>query len=623
MLLRYTFIVIFSSSLRHSFLYKYNDMFLRILFMFLWTLSLSSFMIAQSPYMLRGDQAYHTYDRVEILQTGDTTMSNSINNYNRKELIQYFKKIHESENLTPKDRYDLRHIFADNMEFLSQNLQTEDALVPADMELFRSGSDEKDNESSSHDTEVGTYRRDPLLKYFYKSRANFLELTTPSFKMFINPVMQLSYHHQVNNDNIVFQNTRGVDVRAYIDDKVYFYTQLLENQRSYLDFVETRIQKYQALPGQGYWKGYNSTVSENLKGYDFFNARAYVGFNPVKSINIEFGHGNHFIGNGVRSLLLSDFSANYLYLKFNTRIWKFHYQNIFAEMSPVTAVAAQKGDKLLPKKYTAMHYLSFKPNTRFEVGIFETVVFARPDHFEFQYLNPVILYRAVEHAIGSPDNVILGLNAKWNPIKGVSLYGQFVMDEFKLSEVKEQTGWWANKFGGQIGLKYINALGIDHLDLQVEYNAVRPYTYAHRDTLPSLPNYSVANYSHSNQPLAHPLGANFKEVIFVARYKPTDRLYILAKGLFTKYGDDRPGEDWGGNILTPLENREQDYGNVIGQGLKTHVAAFNVDVSYEIFHNYFLDLQGMWRQTQTDVTKDQHYIGGGVRVNIANISYDY
>jgi hypothetical protein len=59
--------------------------------------------------------------------------------------------------------------------------------------------------------------------------------------------------------------------------------------------------------------------------------------------------------------------------------------------------------------------------------------------------------------------------------------------------------------GLQLGAKYINALGIKNLDLQLEYNRVRPFTYSHRD--------SVANYTHYNQPMAHPLGANFSETI--------------------------------------------------------------------------------------------------------------
>ena len=575
---------------------------------------------AQSPYILRGDQAYHSYDRAEILKLADTSLISSINNFNRKELISYFKKVWENDDLTQKDKYDLMHVFSDNYEFLDDHVVEKIVETKDENSLFRSGDQEETQEEG---ITKNTFLQTPILKYFYKTPANLLQLETPSFSVFVNPVVQVAYHHQVDNDNVVFQNTRGIEARAYIDKKVYFYTQLIENQRSYLSYVEDRIQKYKTLPGQGSWKSYQSTVLDKLTGYDFFNAKAFVGFNPVKSINVEFGHGNHFIGNGLRSLLLSDYAHNYLYLKFNTRIWKFQYQNIFAELSPTTSIAIGNGDKLLPKKYSASHYLSFKPNNAFELGVFETVVFARKDHFEFQYLNPVIFYRAIEHTIGSPDNVILGLNMKWNTLKHFSFYGQFVMDEFKLSEVKKQSGWWANKFGVQAGFKYINVLGIDHLDMQVEYNAVRPYTYAHRDTLDISSNYSIANYSHSNQPLAHPLGANFRELIILARYKPFNRLYIQAKGLLTTYGDDRPGENWGGNILLPLQSIEMEYGNFIGQGIKTKVMALNVDLSYEIFHNYFIDLQGMWRKTQTDISKDQHYIGGGFRVNFANITYDY
>ena len=66
-----------------------------------------------------------------------------------------------------------------------------------------------------------------------------------------------------------------------------------------------------------------------------------------------------------------------------------------------------------------------------------------------------------------------------------------------------------------------------------------------------------------------------------------------------------------------------EYGNFIGQGIKTKVAAINFDMSYEVFHNYFIDFQAMWRQTTTNIKKDQHYIGGGFRINLANVTYDY
>ena len=92
--------------------------------------------------------------------------------------------------------------------------------------------------------------------------------------------------------------------------------------------MEDRIFRFQTIQGQGFYKDYNSGVIENLRGYDYLNAQAYVGINVSKSVAIEFGHGKHFIGNGIRSMLISDYANNYFYLKFNTRVWKLHYQNV-------------------------------------------------------------------------------------------------------------------------------------------------------------------------------------------------------------------------------------------------------------------------------------------------------
>jgi hypothetical protein len=577
-----------------------------------------SWVQGQSPYMLRGDQAYHTYDRLEILRKLDTSLNNSINNYNRKELVQALRQMKTGVGLTSKDIYDIRHILHDNIEFLNRdNSRNPETKLP---EFFRDSSDIFAAESDSlFAREI--FLRDPVWKYFYHTRANFLELETPDFKLYINPILHLSYHNQTGNDAVIFQNTRGVEVRSYIDNKVYLYTQLLENQRSFLDYVDRRAQRLKALPGQSFYKTYQSRVLNSVRGYDFFHTRAFVGFQATKSIQMEMGHGNHFIGNGVRSLLLGDLGPNYFYASILTRMWKFNYQNIFAELAPITPQSVS-GDESFPKKFKTTHYLSFNPSENFEIGIFESVVFGRQSGFEWQYLNPVILYRAVEQSLGSPDNVLVGLNIKYNPIKYISLYGQLVLNEFRLNELLAGTGWWGNKYGIQYGGKYINAFGIDHLDLQYEFNTVRPYTYTHRGMLEET-GYSIASYSHYHQPLAHPLGANFRETILLARYKPHNKVYLQGRFLYTVFGDDEGEENWGGDILKPYETRKQNFDNFTGQGIKNIIQAFHLDMSYEFRHNYWLDIQAMWRTTRSEETLSQHYLGGGIRVNISQLHYDY
>jgi hypothetical protein len=162
-------------------------------------------------------------------------MINSINNYDRNLTVDFFKNIWQNDGLTKKDRYDLLHIYSDNFEFL----ETQDSIdVPVSQNevIFRVGANE--SPSSYQQINKSAFEQNPILKYFYKTPANLLQLHTPSFELILNPVIQLSYHHQVNNENIVFQNIRGLEARAYIDKKVYFYTQLLETQRSFLNYTK-------------------------------------------------------------------------------------------------------------------------------------------------------------------------------------------------------------------------------------------------------------------------------------------------------------------------------------------------------------------------------------------------
>jgi len=539
---------------------------------------------SQSPSVIRSDRLQHT----------------GFQRYDRNEWGVMLLEISEHQGFTPLDSADVRHILADQAEFTRDTSHKWVRNILAESNVKK-----------------------PWLGVFYPTTSSFLYIQRPDFNMVVNPVIHAAYYSGIQENRILFQNTRGVDIRAYIDKKLYIYTRILENQRSFPLFADQRIQDYQAIPGQGSWQPYQSSVIENLRGYDYFTATAYAGFAASKNIHLEFGHGNHFIGHGLRSLLLSDHAHNYLYLRLDTRMWRFRYQNIFAELS-ATSAAANPLERILPKKYMAAHYLSYAPSSRWEIGFFESVIFARENGFELQYLNPVILYRAVEQWIDSPDNVLLGLNARYHPVRGVQLYSQLIVDEFRLSEVRKNSGWWANKVGWQAGAKYYNAFGIDHLDLQAEFNAVRPYTYTHWDTLAAVPSFAKASYSHYNQPLAHPLGANFREGLLQIKYMPHFSWNINARFLYTIYGKDAQGQNWGGNILLHNGSKMQLYSNRIGQGIPASVSSFFLEVSHEIAHNVFIDFNALVRrQTTGELAEWQNFIGGGVRVNAFAQHYDY
>ena len=240
-----------------------------------------------------------------------------------------------------------------------------------------------------------------------------------------------------------------------------------------------------------------------------------------------------------------------------------------------------------------MHHLDMAITKWLNIGLFEGVIFGREDHFEFGYLNPIIFYRSIEQQNGSFDNAIVGLDFKANIAKRVQAYGQFSLDEFVLSEVTSNSGWWGNKWGIQLGAKYIDAFNIKNLDLQLEHNRVRPFTYSHGD--------SVANYTHYNQPLSHPLMANFQELIGVARYQPAPKWLAMGKIIWHQQGRDSSAVNYGSNIFLPNTPpyRTSDYGFNIGSGWKTNVLYASFLLSYELKQNMFLELNAIVRRQET------------------------
>ena len=224
-----------------------------------------------------------------------------------------------------------------------------------------------------------------------------------------------------------------------------------------------------------------------------------------------------------------------------------NYENLFMELMPQFK---KTGDVLLDRKYAAMHHLSMDVTPWLNVGLFEGIVFGRENRFDFQYLNPIIFLRHVEGFIGSPDNAVAGLDFKANFAKSFQVYGQLLLDEFQANELLKKTGYWANKYGYQLGLKYVDAFKIDNLDLQVETNMVRPFTYSHYD--------STANYTHYNQFLAHPLGSNFQEFIGILKYQPIPKLRVDFRGIYYMKGLDLNGENFGGNPFELYKTRTKN-----------------------------------------------------------------
>jgi hypothetical protein len=540
----------------------------------------------QTTYLPQGARENVLIERLEIKAGTDSIFNFSkIKPYSRKQFIPHLGRIDSIVSLSKVDEYNRHIAMLSNIEWATGN-------------------------------RTDYLSKKPWGKNFYQTPANLFEINKEDFFLAVNPVFQFVFSKENDNDETLFLNSRGISVRGRIANKIGFAAYVTDNQERDPLYVQQFVNERKAVPGAGYYKEFKTT------GYDYFDARGHFTFNVAKYIDLSFGYDKNFIGNGHRSLFLSDFSNNALFLKLNTRIWKLNYQNLFMELH---GAEPRAGDRLLDKKYAVMHHLDAAITKWLNIGLFEGVVFGRKDHFDFGYLNPIIFYRSIEQQNGSFDNSVIGLDAKANIAHKFQFYGQLLFDEFLLSEIKKNRGWWGNKWAVQAGAKYIDAFNIKNLDLQVETNRVRPFTYSHGD--------SVANYTHYNQPLAHPLGANFQEWIGIARYQPAPKWLVQGKLIYYVQGRDTAaagvGANFGSNIFLPNTPpyRKEDYGFDLGSGQRTKVALASFLLSYEWKPNLFFDGNIVIRKQTADKNSlpgdDAFIISAGIRWNMHRREFDF
>jgi hypothetical protein len=268
-----------------------------------------------------------------------------------------------------------------------------------------------------------------------------------------------------------------------------------------------------------------------------------------------------------------------------------------------------------------MHYLSFVPGRRWNISLFESVIWQVNDSsfhrgFEWSYLNPIIFFRPIEYNLGSFDNVNMGLNLRYTAARGIALYGQFIIDDVRVEDLVEGNGQYRSKYGVQTGIRTFDLFGINNLYFQAEYNTIRPYVYSHRSP--------VQNYSNAKEALAHPMGANTKEAVLIAKYN-FKRLYLHLKYVWSGFGLDSGGINYGKNIFAGYDY-PNEYDNYTTQGLYTTLNQLDMSVSWLINPAYNLNLfAGATFRSEQNVSMDNRYVyfSFGLRTSLRNLYYDF
>ena len=459
---------------------------------------------------------------------------------------------------------------------------------------------------------------------------NMVQIQGEDYWLALNPIVDLQMGKASDIDaSYTYVNTRALNFRGGLGKQINFTTTVFESQgrfagyfNDYAESIKPSGGNSAIIPGVGIAKRFKTDA------YDFPLAEADITFTPSKVFDFQLGYGRNFIGDGYRSLLESDGASPYRYFKINTTFWKIKYTNTYMWLKDVRPEATI--EKTYASKFMANHYLSWNVSNKLNFGFFESVVWTDSNNrgFDVNFVNPIIFYRTVEFTSSSKSgNALLGITSKYKWNNQINLYGQFLIDEFSVSDVKAANKSWKNKFGSQIGAKYYNAFQVKDLFLQLEYNHVRPYVYSHSAV--------ITNYGHNNQSIGHQWGGNFEELAAIARYHK-GRIFADAKITTGTRGlDFDSAEDnynYGGNIYKGYdEKRPYNTGVKVGQGNKTNVFISDIQGGYlinpitnlKLFGNFIYRNFDPTKETASTFKQNTTWFTVGLRSDIFNWYFDY
>ena len=443
------------------------------------------------------------------------------------------------------------------------------------------------------------------------------------FKLAVNPLFNFSLQRTVeDSSHYCHQNTRGLELKGMIGNDLYFETSYYESQSSFVPYVNDYVEQYGVVPGLITVKNFKTT------SWDYGTAFGKISYTPIKntkdySLNIQGGSDKNFFGDGYRSLLLSDYSSPYPFLKITAVYKRWQYETMYTSFQNIFVNHVLPYDSITgpyQKKTGTFHYLSYYAGNALDISLFEGTLWQVADsggkRFNPNAYNPVILCNTAENGFGGKNYTLLGLNLMYKAFNKLHFYGQFAADEISLKHISD-LGYFHNRYGIQLGAEGFDMFGLHNLNLQAEYNQAQPYMYS-----ADSPSQS---YTHYNQPLADPLGANFREAIGILRYN-FRRCFIKIQLNYAVYGSDTAKSDWGKNLFASDLHASQTGENKIGQGIRTTMRYADVCLSYLMNPKSNLNIfVGATYRDENNFYKagSDKFIYIGIRTSLLNEYFDF
>ncbi|QNK61024.1 gliding motility protein RemB [Pedobacter sp. PAMC26386] len=443
--------------------------------------------------------------------------------------------------------------------------------------------------------------------------SHLIDIKTPRSTFYADLLPDFSVGRDFSGHKTTGLGSMGLQIGGTISKKLQYYVSGYVSRASFSDYMNNYINQVGIIPGQAYAR------YPGKSSYDWSYISASVSYTPMKYLTVSAGRDKTFIGDGYRSLLLSDYASPYPFFKLTGTLGNVRYMAMWTYMNDPATTSQYQIDR---KKFGVFHYLDWSVNKRLSIGFFENIMgFYTDDNgakrpFDFNYINPVIFMKPVNNTANNPDKSLLGITSKYKINDNLTVYGQFALNEFRAKDFFSSNGSFGNKYGWQLGVRGSNLLKVKGLNYLLETNSAKPYTYASRS--------AISNYSSNGEPLAHPWGGNFREVLGLLNYT-YKRFDFSGEVDYGRYGYDINGLNYGKNIFKIYTDPARFLGNYTGQGLTTNMIYLEGKVAFLVNpkYNLRLELGGIFRNEKNDAfTNRATLITFGLRSSFRNIYND-
>lgn len=411
----------------------------------------------------------------------------------------------------------------------------------------------------------------------------------------IDPVFNLTQFKSLNTSDSIasYRNTRGFAIRGQIGSKLTFESLFTENQGFFPNYQHNFIQYYGIYPGQGRVKTFKTN------GYDFAQAQGKITLKILKHWQCTFGNGKNIVGQGYRSLILSDATFSYPYLANQIRLGKYiKYTILQAWLQNLNRIPVYTTSEAgFKRKYLVAHYTQFFPLKGLDIGIYNSTLLNGYDSLKGNSIPNILFFQPLPFlnqviARKTKPYFLSAVQASYN-WSFVHVYGQYTLD------LKGHSGY---QLGTMLKLKTKNIL----VSACIEQN--KASTGLYQTPLGSN------TYTHYNQSLAHPQGNGFYENLI-----SLDILCFHRFGFYMKYIHTKLTSD---SLLYPAYNLISNETSNINH-LNASIGYLEAS-AYAVLNTWYnMTLYASWTNRIGPANSNDRFLSFGIKSNLYREYFDF